>query len=198
MSEAATTTLQKVSDEVQNEVLAYLQEGRSQSLAQVETVSRESAEGVSKILETSVKQAEVLKRQIIGSAELESRNLQLRALEETVNEVFAEAVRHLSELSPSQYEEALTRLVEEGVEIIGPKALVSCNTTDKKLIASAIRKLNKGGFKLTLDPKGVETIGGVILSSHEGTVRFDNTFEARLERMRQILRKDVANQLNRS
>jgi V/A-type H+-transporting ATPase subunit E len=161
-------------------------------------VSRETAEAVSKILGTSVKQAEVLKRQVIGSAELESRNLQLRALEEAVNEVFAEAVKHLAELSPAQYEEALTKLVEEGIEIIGPKALISCNTNDKKLLTSAIRKLNKGGVKLTLDPRAIETIGGVILTSHEGTVRFDNTFEARLERMRQILRKDVANQLNRS
>ena len=58
-----------------------------------------------------------------------------------------------------------------------------------------MRNLNREGAKLTLDDEVLHTIGGVKLESQDGTVRFDNTFEARLERARQELRKDVANAL---
>ena len=192
MSEAAKTTLQKVADAFQDELLADLQDGLSQSQERVDTVSRETNGAVSKILETSARQAESLKRQLIGSAELESRNGQLKALEAEVNRVFSEAMRLLSTLSPSSYESAVTRLVEEGVQVIGPRATVSCNDRDKKLLSSVVKKLSKGVVKLTVGRTNISTIGGVVMSSPDGTVSFDNTFEARLERTRQDLRREVA------
>jgi V/A-type H+-transporting ATPase subunit E len=192
MSEAAKTTLQKVSDAFQDELLADLQDGLSQSHERVDAISRETNGAVSKILETSARQAESLKRQLIGSAELESRNGQLTALEAEVNRVFNEAMRLLSSLSPSSYESAVTRLVEEGIQVIGKKATVSCNERDKKLLGSVTKKLSKGEVKLTLGRADVNTIGGIVMSSPDGTVSFDNTFEARLERTRQDLRKEVA------
>jgi len=35
-------------------------------------------------------------------------------------------------------------------------------------------------------------MGGVVLTTSDGSIRFDNTFEARLERTKPTLRKDVA------
>lgn len=192
MSEAAKTTLQKVSDAFQSELLADLQDGLNQSQERVDAICRETNGAVSKVLETSARQAESLKRQLIGSAELESRNGQLKALEAEVNRVFNEAMRLLSELSPSSYESAVTRLVEEGIQVIGPRAAVSSNDRDKKLLGSVIKKLSKGEVKLAVGRTDINTIGGVVLSSPDGTVSFDNTFEARLERTRQDLRKEVA------
>jgi V/A-type H+-transporting ATPase subunit E len=193
--EAARSTLQKVSDELQKEVLSDLEGGRDQSLALVDSAVRETAEAVSKIRETSTKQAELLKRQILGSAELESRNFQLRTVEEEVNGIFEDAIKGVSEIPTTQYEEALSRLINEGVRLIGSKATVSCSSKDRKTATAVIKKLNKGDVKLTLDEKSIETFGGVVLTSPDGTVSFDNTFEARLERMKQVLRKDVASLL---
>lgn len=196
MSEVASNTLQKVSEEFLNEVLAQLKEGRDKSVSLLETTSRETEAAVSKILETSTKQAASIKRQVIDSAELEARNLQLRALEDAVNEVLSEGIKRLPGLSTSKREEALVRLIKEGVRVIGPKATVSCNVADRKIVASVVKVLNKDGVKLTLDQEGIQTIGGVTLGSEDGTVRFENTFEARLERMRQVLRKEIANTLS--
>jgi len=81
MSKAAADTLAKVSGEFEAEVLADLENRRKETLAKVESVRKETSEAVAKILETSVKQAESVKRQIIGTAELEARNAQLRSLE---------------------------------------------------------------------------------------------------------------------
>ncbi len=192
MSKAATDTLEKVSGEFESEVLADLQEGRGQALAMVESAKQETAEGVAKVLQGGTKQSESLKRQIIGTAELEVRNAQLRAMEEAVRRAIDAAVRSVSEMSPARYEKSMVELVKEGVEVIGPRASVACNARDRKVVASTVRKLSRGPVKLTVDSKSIETIGGVVLGSNDGSVRFDNTFEARLERQRPALRKEVA------
>ncbi|HUI86196.1 MAG TPA: V-type ATP synthase subunit E family protein [Nitrososphaerales archaeon] len=195
MSEAARNTLQKVSDEFLAEVLAQLDEGRDKAVSLLESAKGETEAAVSKILQTGTKQAASARRQLIDSAELEARNLQLKEVERAVNEVFDEAVRRLRELSPAQKEEALLRLMREGVQVIGPKATVACTAADKKPASAALKAIGKEGARLTLDQQSIDAIGGVTLTSQDGSVRFDNTFEARLGRMRQVLRREVANTL---
>jgi len=146
---------------------------------------------VAKILETSEKQAESVKRQIIGAAELEERNAQLRSLEMAVSEAFDLAAKQASSVSGTAQEKALTSLIQEGLDVIGQRAKVQCAPKDRRAVASVIKKLGTKG-KLSLDEKELETIGGVVLSTPDGSVRFDNTFEARLERMRPTLRQEVA------
>ena len=191
MSKAASDTLEKVSGEFVTEVLADLEAGRSETLARIEAVRKETAEAVGKILETSEKQAESVKRQIIGAAELDARNAQLRSLEKAVNEAFDIAARQISDVAGASQEKALTSLIQEGLDVIGPRATVSCASKDSKAVSAVIKKLGSKA-KLSLDEGDIDTIGGVVLTTPDGTVRFDNTFEARLERMRPTLRKAVA------
>ena len=191
MSKAASDTLEKVSGEFETEVLADLEAGRSEALARIEAVRKETSGAVDKILETSGKQAESVKRQIIGAAELDARNAQLRSLEKAVNEAFDLAAKQISTVSGAAQDKALTSLIQEGLDVIGPRAKVSCASKDRKAVSSAIRKLGSKA-KLSLDDGEIDTMGGVILTTPDGTVRFDNTFEARLERMRPTLRKAVA------
>ena len=192
MSKAATNTLEKVSGEFEGHMLAELQEGKGQALTTVESARKEARAAVAKTLEMSVKQAESLKRQIIGAAELEARNAQLMTLEKAVVEVFDDAVRELQEGSGSRYERALAQLVKEGLEVIGPRARVFCRSKDRKAVSAALRKLGGSQSKLALEEKGIDAVGGVVMSSMDGSVRFDNTFEARLERMRPTLRMEVS------
>ena len=191
MSKAASDTLEKVSGEFETEVLADLESGRSETFARIDAVRKETAEAVDKILETSEKQAESVKRQIIGTAELDARNAQLRSLERAVNEAFDLAAKQISAVSGASQEKALTTLIQEGLDVIGPRAKVWCASKDRKAVSSAIRKLGSR-TKLSLDDREIDTMGGVILTTADGTVRFDNTFEARLERMRPTLRKAIA------
>ena len=192
MSKAAVDTLEKVSGEFEHEVLADLEEGRKESFAILEASRKETSEAVAKILETSVKQADSLKRQVIGSAELEARNTQLRTLERAVNEVFDQAMKAVSDAPGARYEKSLTHLVREGLEVIGPKATVHCSSKDKRAVSGVIKKLSGGGVRLARDEKGINTIGGIAMTNMDGSIRFANTFEARLERMRASLRKEVA------
>jgi len=197
MSKAAVDTLEKVSTEFEGEVLADLQEGRDQALALIESAKREAAEAVAKILQSGARQADSLKRQMIGAAELKVRNAQLEAMEEAVSGAFSDAVKGIRKVPRERYEKSVARLIKEGVEVIGPKATVSCNSRDKDLVAAAAGRLSKGPVALTLGPSNLETAGGVVLTSADGNVRFDNTFEARLERMKPALRREVATMLSR-
>jgi V/A-type H+-transporting ATPase subunit E len=191
MSKAAADTLEKVSGEFEAEVMADFEKGRRETLARVESVRKETADSVAKIMETGAKQAESVKRQIIGTAELQARNALLIALERAVNEAFDGATKQISEYSGGDLEKALGWLVQEGLDIIGPRAKVLCASKDRKAASGAIRKLPDRA-KVTLDEEPIEAMGGVVLTTPDGSVRFDNTFEARLERMKPKLRKEVA------
>ncbi len=191
MSKAAADTLEKVSGEFEGEVLADLESGKAEALAKVASTMRETREAVAKILETGAKQAESVRRQIMGSAELETRNAQLRSLERAVNETFELATKQISGATGPSQERAVSRLIEEGVEVIGPRAKVQCASKDRKAVSSAIKKRGSKA-KIALDDEPIETIGGVVLTTPDGSVRFDNTFEARLERMKPTLRKEIA------
>lgn len=189
MSKAAADTLEKVSGEFLAEVLTEFEDGRKETLAKVEAVRKETAEAVAKILETSVKQAESMKRQIVGAAELEARNAQLKSLEAAVNEAFESAAKEISASTGAGYEGALAKLIQEGVDILGTKARVRCAAKDRKSVAAVVKKL---GDRVALVDEPIDTIGGVVLTTPDGSVKFDNTFEARLERMKPELRKEVA------
>ena len=192
MSKATADTLEKVSGEFETELLAELQQGREQALSTVDASRREAQVAVTRILEASVKQGESLRRQIIGAAELEARNAQLKTLEKAVVEVFDAAVKELGEGSSARHEASLTRLVKEGLEVIGPGTKVYCRSKDSRAVSAILRKLGDGQSKLVLEEKSIDTIGGVVMTSMDGSVRFDNTFEARLERMRPTLRMEVS------
>ena len=191
MSKAASDTLEKVSGEFEAEVLADLESGRKETNAAVESIRKQTEEAVTKILETSMKQAESVKRQIIGAAELEARNAQLKSVEKAVNAAIELATKEIAGLSDSRHDEAIRRLIEEGLDVIGAKAKVSCASKDRRAVASAIKKLGPKA-KVTLGDETVDTLGGVVLATPDGSVRFDNTFEARLERMKPTLRQEVA------
>jgi len=195
VGKATTDTLDKVSGEFESEMLAELQDGKGQALSSLETTRKLAKTSVSKILETGVKQADSLKRQIIGAAELEARNSQLKALEKAVVEVFESAVKELHRVPAQRYQDAMARFVREGLDVIGADAKVYCRSEDRQVVSAVIRTVASGQSKVVLDDKSISTIGGVVMSSPDGSVRFDNTFEARLERTRQALRMDVSSVL---
>jgi V/A-type H+-transporting ATPase subunit E len=185
-------TLEKVSREFESELLAELQKGKGQALSAMEASRREASVAVTKLLDASVKQAESLRSQIIGAAELESRNARLRTLDKAVVEVFDEAVKELEKGSDVHYDRSLAQLVKEGLEVIGPRARISCRSKDREAVSAVLHKLGGTQPRPVLEDKDIDAVGGVVVTSMDGSVRFDNTFEARLERMRSALRMEVS------
>lgn len=188
----AKYTLEKVSTEITDEANAELDAGRREALERLRSVIQETGAEVTKVVETSKRQADAVKRQILGAAELEARNRVLRAVEEASNQVFRDALDDVSK-SSGHTEAALEALIREGAAVLGNDAVVECTAKDKKVVAAIIKRLGTNeGFGLSAGEGSISAAGGVVLHSKDTAVRFDNTFEARLERLRPELRKAVA------
>ena len=81
---------------------------------------------------------------------------------------------------------------------IGPEADILV-----RILKSARGNLVRLGLKdrreilaALVSEKTLSSIGGIVLATPDRAIRFDNTFEARLERLRPQLRKEVAGLLS--
>ncbi|HEU17467.1 MAG TPA: hypothetical protein ENO06_01905, partial [Methanolinea sp.] len=90
-----------------------------------------------------------------------------------------------------EYPEILKYLIQDGIEKIGAGDLtISANSRDIPVLESILAKDSETNVRMSGEP--IPTCGGVLLKTGSGTRRVDNTFEARLERMRRDLIFEVA------
>jgi len=108
----------------------------------------------------------------------------------------------LANLPDDEYFPMLVELTAKAVEELGTdKVVVRSNERTLKLIVERLpefREKLRGALgkdvEVTVgDP--IQTIGGVLVESSDGTVRVDNTFEARIERFESELRAAIAKAL---
>jgi V/A-type H+-transporting ATPase subunit E len=184
----------KVVEEAKQEILKVLEVGKIEAEEILYQVQREAELEAGKILSSKDRQVESLTRRVIGSAELEARNKSLRMVEDSINKVFAKALGELKKNKPKEYKGAMKKMVEEALESVGSKKTVlSCNQEDKSLVEGLAKQVGKEkGFDVTVSDKALQCAGGVKAAAVDGSITYDNTFEARLDRMRPVLRKSVA------
>ena len=140
------------------------------------------------------KEFDIKSGQIIGAAEMESRNSNLLLLEKNINKVFTAALKELSSNKGKNYPKSLELFINEGLNTIDDSdVLVSCNKKDSSVVQDLINKISSKSKKsITLSDTYISTAGGVIVSNTDSTVIVNNTIEDRLERMKAELRTDVA------
>ena len=188
-------TVRKVSEEALEEMQKALAVSGEQANKVVSERALAAKEEVQKIDEHRVREADALKRQIIGAAEMSSRNRSLEVVEQNLNSAFEKATTKLEAVTKTQeYDQVLRSLVLQAMEQIGGgDCIVAGNERDQKALKKIVEQISKEGkYKASLDPKPIKKIGGVVVRSSDGYVRFDNTFEARLERLKPSLRKQIA------
>lgn len=192
---ALENVIGKVVEEARQEILKVLEAGKAEAEEILHQAQRESELEAGKIISSTDRQVESLTRRIIGSAELEARNRSLRLIEDNMNKVFGSALEKLRKDKPQKgYEEAMRKIVEEAVDSVGAeKVILWCNQEDRSLIGSLARQTAKAkGIEVSVSDKPIQCVGGVKASTADGSISYDNTFEARLNRMRPVLRKAVA------
>ena len=188
-------TVRKVSEEALEEMQKALAVSGEQANKVVSERALAAKEEVQKIDEHRVREVDALKRQIIGAAEMSSRNRSLEVVEQNLNSAFEKATTKLEAVTKTQeYDQVLRSLVLQAMEQIGGgDCIVAGNERDQKALKKIVEQISKEGkYKASLDPKPIKKIGGVVVRSSDGYVRFDNTFEARLERLKPSLRKQIA------
>lgn len=197
--EGAKLIIEEINREAEQKVKYILSEAEKQAeeiKAEAEKRARVKAEWILRKAQT---QAEIEKQRIIANAKLEIRKKRLALQEELINEVFKSLKERLATLPKEEYFEIIKNLLLQAVRELGEdKVRVSSNETTLQLIAERINEI-KAFLKEKVDREvsielgdRIETIGGVLVENATRTVRVDNTFEARIERLESELRSRIA------
>ncbi len=143
-----------------------------------------------KIINDGKKESDKITKQILGSAELESRNKQLAMLEEYIEKVFSKVISKLENMTRTNaYSKFLSSLIEESIKILGTSDIeVSITNKDEKIIESALNKFTT----VKLSSERITCLGGIKVRSKNGTMMLDNTIDARLANMKPLIRKEIA------
>jgi V/A-type H+-transporting ATPase subunit E len=192
---ALEKTIEKILHTTEEQILSSLKEALKSSKDTLAN-SRSSLEAeYDKILAEGKKEAEKLEKQIVGNADLDSRNKQLLLVEDSIGKVFEKAIKKIQNADrDKEYSKLISSLLEESIKTIGTKEIViQTNSKDKQVVESLLSKFPGA----TLSPDTIECLGGVKVQSKDGTMIFDNTIDARVERLKPLIRKDIASKFGR-
>ena len=147
-----------------------------------------------KIISDGKKEADKIEKQIVGSADLEARNKSLLIVQESTDKVLEKAKEKISNMDRnSEYSTLITKLLTEATSALDTSdVIVFTNSKDKDIVQSAVSNIS--GAELSNDL--IDCMGGVKVTSKNGSMSFDNTIDARIELLKPLIRKDIAAQFN--
>jgi V/A-type H+-transporting ATPase subunit E len=191
---APNSTLEQAIDKIikktEKEILLDLKNSGSDSKQTLDNSLTKLEQEYDKIISDGKKEADKIEKQLVGSSDLEVRNKQLLLLEEGVDKAFSKALDQIANTDRSgDYSNLIKTLLDESTKILGTtEVTVFTNTKDKDVVQSALSKFS--GAKLSSDT--IDCLGGIIIKSKDGTMTFDNTIDARIQRLKPLIRKEIA------
>lgn len=200
-SSALEHMIDKVLVQKETELISQIDSAYQESLDNLESSrSKLEAERI-RIVEAARKQSENLKRQIIGSARLASRNKELLTIENAVNKAFEEANKKLQASSGTDsYKNLLKQMVEESISAVGGSnaVIIESNKNDAEIVRKAVSELRDTGKvqqQAEVSDQHIDVLGGIRIKSSGGTMTYDNTLDSRIERLKPLIRKNIAQML---
>jgi V/A-type H+/Na+-transporting ATPase subunit E len=186
-------TIDKVLSQKESALISEINSALKNSLKNLESSKTNLQVEYDNIIESSKKQAENLKRQIIGSSTLNARNKELVIIESAIDEIFNKAREKLAQSNNEKnYEKLLTRMIKDSIAKLGSDVVIQCNKTDLKLVKkiSSEESTNKK-VKITVSDEVIDVIGGIKATSIDGTMTLDNTLDSSIESLKPLIRKDI-------
>ncbi|MBT7934339.1 MAG: V-type ATP synthase subunit E [Thiotrichales bacterium] len=183
-------TIDKILDQTEKSILSDISSELSNSYQKLDdSVSKLEAE-YDKIIADGKKEADKIEKQIVGGSDIEARNKQLLALESSVNRVFTTALEQISNSDRTgDYANLIKTLLDESTRVLGTsEVIVFTNSKDKDVVQSTLSSFP--GSELSSET--IECLGGVKIQSKDGSMKFDNTIDARIERLKPLIRKEIA------
>ena len=182
--------IDKILKKTEKEILLDLKNSGSDSKQTLDDSLPKLEQEYDKIISDGYKEADKIEKQIIGSSDLDVRNKKLLLLEEGVDKVFSKALDQIAKTDRSgDYSNLIKTLLDEATKILGTtEVTVFTNTKDKGVVKSILSKYS--GAKLSSET--IDCLGGIKIKSKDGTMTFDNTIDARIERFKPLIRKEIA------
>ena len=200
-SSALERTINKVISQAEADFITQIDSSFQESLKNLAASRTKLEAEYNRILEGARKQGDNLKRQIVGSSRLSARNRQLVLIERAVNDTFEKAKTILaSSNKENSYRLLMRKILKDSVTMIdSDQVIVECNKNDIELVEKAISDSFKDNnkIKIKMSDHPLNAIGGIRLTSADGSMTFDNTLDSRIERLKPLLRKSIAQMLRR-
>jgi V/A-type H+-transporting ATPase subunit E len=116
-------------------------------------------------------------------------------VEESIEKVFDAAIKKIKDADRSKdYTKLISSMLEESINAIGTSdIIIQTNSKDKPAVESLLSKFPGA----TLSSDLIECLGGIKIQSKDGTMTFDNTIDARIERLKPLIRKNIASKFGR-
>ncbi len=186
-------TIDKVLSQKESELISDIDSALQNSLKNLESSKSTLQVEYDAIIESSKKQAENLKRQIIGSSTLNARNKELVIIESAIDEIFTKAKEKLAQSNNEKnYEKLLTRMIQDSVSKLGSDTVIQCNKADQKLVRKVSSQESTGkNMKISVSDDFIDIIGGIKATSADGTMTLDNTLDSNIESLKPLIRKDI-------
>ena len=184
------STIDKILRQTEIENLSSLKKSFEESL-EILTKSQSSLEeDYDRIIDEGKKEAEKIEKQIIGSSDLESRNKEILLVEDSIKKVFEKAIEKISSSThDDNYSKLIESLLEESIGALGTSdVIISTNSKDKEIVQGLLSKFS--GAELSSDL--IDCLGGVEVKSKDGSMTFTNTIDSKIDRMKPLIRKDIA------
>ncbi len=186
---ALEQTIDKILGQTEKEILSKLDESLSESKKTLDDALPKLEQEYDKIIADGKKEADKIEKQVVGSSDLEARNKQLLLVEESVDKVFSKAIDKISNVDRSgDYSNLIKTMLNEATKILGTTEVqVLTNSKDKDVVQSTLSEFPGAQMSDTID-----CLGGVKVKSKDGTMTFDNTIDARVQRLKPLIRKEIA------
>lgn len=183
-------TIDKILNQTEAENLSSLKKSFNESLEILSKSQSSLEQEYDRIIDEGKKEAEKIEKQIIGGSDLESRNKQILLVEESIQKVFEKAIEKIKSTGRDEkYSKLLTLLLEESTQALGTtEVIVYSNSKDKEIVKPLLSKFSGAEFS----NDSINCLGGVEVKSKDGTMTFNNTIDARFDRMKPLIRKDIA------
>jgi len=186
-------TIDKVLSQKESALISEIDSALQNSLKNLESSKTTLQVEYDAIIESSKKQAESLKRQIIGSSTLNARNKELIIIESAIDEIFTKAKEKLAQSNNEKnYEKLLTRVIQDSVSKLGSEIVIQCNKADQKLVRKvSSQESTTKNMKVSVSDNFLDIIGGIKATSADGTMTLDNTLDSNIESLKPLIRKDI-------
>jgi V/A-type H+-transporting ATPase subunit E len=186
-------TIDKVLSQKESALISEIDSALQNSLKNLESSKTTLQVEYDAIIESSKKQAESLKRQIIGSSTLNARNKELIIIESAIDEIFTKAKEKLAQSNNEKnYEKLLTRMIQDSVSKLGAEIVIQCNKADQKLVRKiSSQESTTKNMKVSVSDNFLDIIGGIKATSADATMTLDNTLDSNIESLKPLIRKDI-------
>lgn len=183
-------TIDKILHKTEEDILSSLNDSLSESKKTLTNSQKSLEQEYDRIVDEGKKEAEKIHKQIVGSSDLESRNKQLLLVEKAIDDAFEKALEKINSTNRSgDYSKLISSLIEEATKTLGSSDVtIFTNSKDKETVQSVIS--NFSGAELSSET--IDCLGGIKIRSKDGSMTFDNTIDARLERLKPLIRKEIA------